>query len=488
MISILGLLGWLTLGGVLAIFCGGRLIIPVAMWLSPVVLLHAARTNPGFVTILLIWLVVAVSAFIGNRGVLPITGIAYVVVSAGMALPLVLSVFADRLIGPRVPLALATFAFPLAWTSIHFLNARFAAFGSWGSPAYTQFGSLPLMQLVSVTGISGIVFLIGWFASAVNIVWDRGLSPEVTHAVLMPFGVAALVVLTLGALRIARARTDNEIRVATISYSKEGFIPGEVTRFLTDELRDDERPSVLGKVARLQARYLDETRREARAGATLVAWPEVNLLVTKDNEPAFLDSARQLARSEHIYLSMGLGTVEHGAQRPLQNKEILIDPAGETISLRHKSRLVAGWEIEKARPGKPDIHVSDTPIGRVAAAICFEMDFPHLIRQAGAGRADLLLAPSNDWKDIKDIHRAMAVFRAVENGVSLVRATSSGFSTAVDRVGRVYGLGDDRLPNGRVMVATLPIGGVRTIYSRAGDFFGWLCVAGLGALIAAALR
>jgi apolipoprotein N-acyltransferase len=115
------------------------------------------------------------------------------------------------------------------------------------------------------------------------------------------------------------------------------------------------------------------------------------------------------------------------------------------------------------------------------------MDFPHLIRQAGAGRTDLLLAPSNDWKEIKEIHRAMAVFRAIENGVSLVRATSTGLSTAVDPVGRVYGLGDDRAPNGRVMVATLPIGGVRTIYSRIGDFFGWLCVAAFGVVIAVAL-
>lgn len=483
MSSLPTLLGWLAFGGFLAVLSGGRLIIPVAMWLTPVVLLHAARSHPGFTTILLIWGVTAVAMLVINRGVLPMSGIAYVGVSAAMALPLVVSITADRFLATRVTPALAVFAFPLVWTSIHFLNARFASFGSWGAPAYTQFGNLPLLQLVSVTGISGITFLIGWFASTVNVTWDRGWSAGVT----LPFVLTTLVVITLGSLRVARERGGNLLRVATISYSRDGFIRGEVTRFLRDELANDERASVHAKVTRLQARYLEDTRHEARAGAALVVWPEVNLLVAKEDELAFLDEAREVARSEHIYLSMGLGVVEHGAHYPLQNKEVLIDPAGDPIYVHHKSHLVAGWEVTKATPGQRLIPVIDTEIGRIASAICFEMDFPSLIRQAGVARADLIIAPSNDWQEIRDVHLAMAVFRAIENGVSLVRATSSGLSTAVDRVGRTYALGDDAMPNGRVMLATLPIGGKQTIYSRVGDLFGWLCVAGLGALFAVAL-
>jgi apolipoprotein N-acyltransferase len=78
----------------------------------------------------------------------------------------------------------------------------------------------------------------------------------------------------------------------------------------------------------------------------------------------------------------------------------------------------------------------------------------------------------------------MAVFRAVENGVSLFRAASTGVSTAVDPYGRTLATKDDVSPGGQVMVVQLPIARVATVYARAGDLFGWLCVAGLVAAFA----
>ena len=78
----------------------------------------------------------------------------------------------------------------------------------------------------------------------------------------------------------------------------------------------------------------------------------------------------------------------------------------------------------------------------MATAICFDADFPEFIRQAAQGSADLLILPVNDWKEVKDIHFQMAAFRAIENGVPLVRAASSGLSSAFDPWGRVLGVAD----------------------------------------------
>jgi hypothetical protein len=36
------------------------------------------------------------------------------------------------------------------------------------SPAFTQYGNLPLVQLVSITAIYGLTFLMAWTAAAVN--------------------------------------------------------------------------------------------------------------------------------------------------------------------------------------------------------------------------------------------------------------------------------------------------------------------------------
>ena len=39
-----------------------------------------------------------------------------------------------------------------------------------------------------------------------------------------------------------------------------------------------------------------------------------------------------------------------------------------------------------------------SPYGRLSAAICYDMDFPRLLAQAGALGADLVLSPAHDGR------------------------------------------------------------------------------------------
>jgi apolipoprotein N-acyltransferase len=87
--------------------------------------------------------------------------------------------------------------------------------------------------------------------------------------------------------------------------------------------------------------------------------------------------------------------------------------------------------------------------------------------------------PVNEWRSIKDIHFQMHVFRAVENGMPIVRAAAVGLSAAVDPWGRVIGIADHFAPGDSTLVAQVPVGHVPTLYARVGDLFAWLCVAGL---------
>ena len=43
-----------------------------------------------------------------------------------------------------------------------------------------------------------------------------------------------------------------------------------------------------------------------------------------------------------------------------------------------------------------------------------------------------LILPVNEWKAIRKIHFQMHVFRAIENGVPVVRGAASGLSAAID--------------------------------------------------------
>ena len=87
--------------------------------------------------------------------------------------------------------------------------------------------------------------------------------------------------------------------------------------------------------------------------------------------------------------------------------------------------------------------------------------------------------PANEWSAIKDIHVQMAAFRAIENGVPLVRPAGSGISAAFDPWGRVLGMTDYFAPGDRTLTVQVPMGRVPTLYARTGDLFAWLCVAGL---------
>ena len=57
----------------------------------------------------------------------------------------------------------------------------------------------------------------------------------------------------------------------------------------------------------------------------------------------------------------------------------------------------------------------------------------------------------------------------------------------VDYEGRVLSASDYYTTDDQVMVAYVPMHGVRTIYATIGDLFAWLCIIGLVALTGLAI-
>jgi apolipoprotein N-acyltransferase len=104
------------------------------------------------------------------------------------------------------------------------------------------------------------------------------------------------------------------------------------------------------------------------------------------------------------------------------------------------------------------------------------MDFPQMIRRAGRGRADILIAPSSDWLEIDPTHSRMAIYRGIENGFAVVRPTNKGLSIAADCQGRTLAAADHRI------VAQVPTLGAPTFYAAIGDLFAWVCVLALAGL------
>lgn len=346
------------------------------------------------------------------------------------------------------------------------------------------------MQIAAFVGIWGISFLLGWSASTFEWAWAKDFEWSVVRVPVMTCtAVLACIIfggsIFGGSIRVAAAPTDRpSMRAVALNAPLDLFVPGEMTKIASGRVSSAERPDLADKLARLHAWFLEGSRREARAGARLVAWPEQNLLVFAEDEPAFLVRAQRLAAEEHVYLVMGRGTVHVGTPLPFENKSVVIDPSGRVLASYLKTHPVAGWEASVMRPGDGRLPIMDIPEGRLATAICFDADFPEFMRQTGQGGADLVVVPANEWRKIKDVHAQMAVFRAIENGVAILRPAASGVSSAVDPWGRVLGMSDHFSAGDRTMIAQIPIGHVSTLYAKTGDLFAWLCVAGVLAAVA----
>jgi apolipoprotein N-acyltransferase len=233
---------------------------------------------------------------------------------------------------------------------------------------------------------------------------------------------------------------------------------------------------------------LSRAEREMQAGAKIVFWGEFNAPVFKEDEAAFVARGRDVAAKYHVYLGMALGVLHAGKAPFLENKLVLIQPNGQVAWEYNKARPVPGGDAEVQIRGDGKLRAQDTPYGRLSSIICFDGDFPHLLAQAGALETDVMLDPSNDWRAIDPWHTQMVSFRAIEQGFNLIRQTSQGLSAAFDYQGRRLAAMDHYQTTDYAMVSQVPTRGVRTIYSRFGDWFAWLCLAGLALLAVLSLR
>jgi apolipoprotein N-acyltransferase len=480
---------WLALGILLFAFVWPRWTIPLAAWLAPVFLLRFVRTQPLLRGMLLLLLASALVLVFALQGVIPYSGAIYYPAVFGIAVAGILPYLLDRLLARRLGGLLGTLVFPLAGTTVSYL-AALGSLGTMGNSAYTQYGNLPLLQLLSVTGIWGIILLMSWFASVINWAWERGFAwPRVRSGVALYASLLALVLLFGGARLALFPAQGSTVRVAGISPSQ--ALVAAADKQVPQKLSGKETQAQRALISQANAPVFDEllalSEAEARAGAKIILWPECSGGVTlvQEDEASLLARASALARTTGTYLDLGFcELLSHPVQSSFFTDElILVDPTGSVVWRYEKAHPVPG---EPWKPGDGQVPTIQTPYGRLANVICFDADFPGTMRQAGQAGADLMLVPSKDWREIDPYHSQLITFRAIENGYSLVRQTSNGLAMTVDYEGNVLGASDYFTTDPQVMVAFVPMQGVRTIYATIGDLFAWLSIAGLVGLIGVA--
>ncbi|WET81273.1 nitrilase-related carbon-nitrogen hydrolase [Amycolatopsis sp. QT-25] len=453
--------------------------VPFAAWVFPVFLLRYARLVPLRRAILMVGL----SLLIGQLFWLGVTSLLFVL-SALLAFTLLAvsqtaAFLADRLLADRAG-PVRTLVFPVTLVAGEYLFTVITGFGDFGALGSTQSGNLPLLQTASVTGVYGLTFVLAWFASVANTGWTEGWQP-VKRLVLVHVCLLGLVFAAGGARLLLDPPTTKTVRIAGISPSADADRSSSdalerigVKYWRAREVGAADPVAVGAAFAPVTEDLVTRTRQQASAGAKIVLWPETHARVLERDQAALLSRVGAEARQAGIHV--GLAYALYTAQAPyIRNVAVLVGPAGEVSWTYDKTHPTP---MEPMAPGPGIVPTADSPYGRLATVICYDADFPGLMRQAADKGTSLMLVPANDWAGFGSLHAEKATFRAVENGYALFRHSTHGNSTAVDNQGRVLGHADYTRTDQQTLVADLPVQPrTQTVYGRIGDVFAWLCLA-----------
>ena len=396
------------------------------------------------------------------------------------------------------------------WVALEMIRARLLGGFPWNFLGASQYQMIPLIQIASVTGVYGVSFLVVWVSlslySAVRMIFRQPALRLVWQAeIFLPLTVVILLFAFSFAQMGRENPTASTLRVTLIQ-------PSVPQTLIWDENENTNRFRQL--LQRSETALTNQT--------DLLIWPES--AVPEFNEASYI-AITNFIRAHRVWLILN---ADDAVPRPNAtnaydnddfNAAFLLDPGGLFAGIYHKQKLVifgefvppflkwltpitggfaAGnepvqFELERRPPARREggieienaVPEAGVPFRvKTSPLICYEDMFPHVARHAVRDDTDFLVNLTNDgwfgqsaeqWQ-----HMAGAVFRAVENGVPLVRCCNNGVTCWIDATGRVREIFRDK--SGSVygigaLTIDLPLQNhPTTFYNRHGDWFGWSCV------------
>ena len=208
------------------------------------------------------------------------------------------------------------------------------------------------------------------------------------------------------------------------------------------------------------SRALGHIEEAARQGASLVVLPELAtsgyLFASRDEAFSLAEtlpdgeSAQRFAEAaERLGVHIVTGIAERDGAH-LYNSALFTGPAGH-LGIYRKLHL---WHDEKRffEPGDRGVPVFETPLGRIAIAICYDAWFPEVWRLAAMQGADIVCVPTN-WVPMPsqpDDRPAMAVTLAMaaahSNGLAIACADRIGTERGQPFIGQSLIVGGDGWP------------------------------------------
>jgi apolipoprotein N-acyltransferase len=356
---------------------------------------------------------------------------------------------------------------PAAWVSMEYLRGLLIGGFPWIPLGNTMVTLLPIAQLASVVGVYGLSI----FVALLNVGFALASVSEPRRRIkAMALTLSMIVVVSIwGGMRL---RSNDLTSGSTISV---GLIQGNIAQ--TDKWN----PSRAGMIL---SRYMQLSQQAVQQGARLLIWPESSTPFLFEQDAAG-NVVRNMVRRLGVPLLLGSDEIEKDGGQRAYNSAFMLDTGGATAAVYRKMHLVPFGEyvpfqkllffvgplVEAVSAFSPGERVTMLPVEghMVSTAICYEVTYPALAREAVREGSELLTTITNDaWYGTSSApyqHFEMAIMRSIEQGRYLVRAANTGISGIVDPYGRVLVrtnlfetvavVGEARYVQGKTVYATI---------------------------------
>jgi len=411
----------------------------------------------------------------------------------------------------------------IIWLAYEYLRTKGFLGYPYGITGYSQWRVIPLIQIAGLCGVWGVSALVVFPSTWLGAVWKTNNNEQITNnkeegiignerlratlkrlplliithrslfIPLVVWAIALVAAVCYGLARPADYSSAPRANIALIQHNTDPWKGG------IDEYRSNY----------VTLKRLSDQALAARPKPDMVVWSETAFVpriywheTYRDDPSSWLlvkELREYLAAQDVPFVIGNDDAIKDPSKNPRERENYRVDynavilfNRGKNTAVYRKLHLVPFTEHFPYEKQLPPVHralvnadthfwekgteatVFSGPGFTFSTPICFEDTFGYLSRKFTRNGADLIVNLSNDaWSHslpAQNQHLSMAVFRAVENGRSMVRSTASGQTCGITPDGRIIALAPPFTE--AWLTVAIPIVRGDTVYTRRGDYLG----------------